>query len=564
MRSFVTVLLASLLLVGCRSGQEYPRFTWTPYDQAQELAENAEHPSRRMRFKLIQSRVLDKNELLRVIARQLEGFSEDTYRELLPLIYEQDVQTLQRYVREGRLSYELITKWYLYRIARYESDRERYLNAIVAINPNAVAEAREKDRRRPENPHPLYGMPVLVKDNINTAGMPTTAGAHVLRDNRTDDAFIIRQIRTHGGIILGKTNLSEWANFLFFGGPNGFSAVGGQTLNPYGRRKFDSGGSSSGSGAAIAANYAVVAVGTETSGSILSPSSQHSLVGLKPTVGLLSRAGIVPISSTYDTPGPMTRTVRDAAILLSAMVGRDPEDPATARAPEPPVYWKVLTELQDLKGFRLGAFRSFLENARYQEALEVLRSLGAEIVVFDPPEVDPEGFGEVLAADMKEDLPRYLSHYAAPPYRSLTVADIVAYNRADSALRIPYGQGRFAQMLTVSLTPEELAARKQHLHDEAVRFFEEPMQRYRLDAVLSINNWHARLAALAHYPCLTVPMGLKENGEPIGLTFIARPFEEARLLQMGYVFEQARKGRVPPPAYAPEAEARAESMRPAL
>ncbi|SHL02548.1 amidase family protein [Rhodothermus profundi] len=559
------LLFGGLLLVSlasCRS-ENRPVFTWTPYDEAEELAENAAHPSRRMRFKLIQSQLLDKNALLQTISRQLEGFTEEDYRRLYPLIYEQDILTLQEHVQAGRLSYELITKWYLYRIARYESDRERYLNAVVAINPNAVAEAREKDRQRPERPHPLYGMPVLVKDNINTAGMPTTAGAHLLRENWTDDAFIIRQIRAHGGIILGKTNLSEWANFLFFGGPNGFSAVGGQTLNPYGRRRFDSGGSSSGSGAAIAANYAVVSVGTETSGSILSPSSQHSLVGLKPTVGLLSRAGIVPISSTYDTPGPMARTVRDAAILLSAMIGRDPDDPATAQSPESAAYWEALAEVQDLKGYRLGAFQAFLENPYYQEALDVLRSLGAEVVVFEPPKVDLDGFGEVLAADMKTDLPRYLARYAAAPYRSLTVAEIVAYNRADSARRIPYGQGRFAQMLTVSLSPEELAARKQRLHDEAVRFFEEPMQQHRLDAVLSINNWHARPAALAHYPALTVPIGLQESGEPIGLTFIARSFEEALLLRMGYAFEQAMQGRVPPSAYALDAEGQERNRAPA-
>ncbi len=208
------------------------------------------------------------------------------------------------------------------------------LNSIIAINPDAVSEARKRDKNRSDGDHPIYGMPVLLKDNIGMQGLPVTAGAAALANNMAADAFITERIKEKGGIILGKTNLSEWANYLSSACPNGYSAVGGQSLNPYGRRKLDTGGSSSGSGTAMAANYAAAAVGTETSGSILSPSSANSLVGLKPTVGLLSRAGIVPLSGTLDTPGPMTRTMTDNAILLSALSGEDSTDIVTKENPK--------------------------------------------------------------------------------------------------------------------------------------------------------------------------------------------------------------------------------------
>jgi len=289
--------------------------TWIPYDQSSEIAENADHETRKLRYKLVQSRITDRNVMLTTAKNQLRDFSAADYERLKPLIYEQNIPSLQTSVTSGALTYELITKWFLYRIVKFESNKDTYLNAIISINPKAVAEARQKDQNKGLLPNLIFGL-------------PTTAGADALRENQAGDAYITARLKANGAIILGKTNLSEWANFLCDGCPNGYSAVGGQTLNAYGRKRFDTGGSSSGSGVAMAANYAVAAVGTETSGSILSPSSQSSLVGLKPTVGLLSRTGIVPISSTLDTPGPMTRSVIDNAILLSAMTGADPEDPA--------------------------------------------------------------------------------------------------------------------------------------------------------------------------------------------------------------------------------------------
>lgn len=519
--------------------------TWTPYDETAELAANADNPSRRLRYKLLQSKVSDKNTLLTAATGQLGDFSEKDYQRLLPLILDQDIPTLQQHVADGQLSYELLTKWYLYRIAKFESDKDKYLNAVISINPDAVARARAQDQTRSAADHPIYGMPVLLKDNVNAAGMPTTAGAHVFKDNRTDDAFITQRIEEHGGIILGKTNLSEWANYLCLVCPNGYSAVGGQTLNPYGRKRFDTGGSSSGSGAAMAANYAAAAVGTETSGSILSPSSQSSLVGLKPTIGLLSRGGIVPISGTMDTPGPMTRSVADNAILLSAMAGRDVEDKATENSPQDRTYWEDLKG-GELRGLRLGVNKSFLEDEQYAAAIKSLNAAGALLFEFEPVEVNFDGFGEFLSADMGKDLPAYISKYGSPALSVATVADIVNHNLQDTLVRIPYGQGRFDGILNVDLNEAAYDSLKTRLHDEGVRFLETPIQEFQLDAVLSINNYGAGVAAVAQYPCLTVPMGYTAEGEPKGLTFTGRPFTEDKLLQMGYAFEQLTKKRVGP------------------
>jgi amidase len=328
-----TTLILLLFTLACARKPQTTIAPWIPYDESTELAENANNELTKLRFKLIQSRVLDKNAIWKNVADQIRNFSEEDYNKLKPLILEQDIPTIQSHIQEGSLTYETLTQWYLYRIIKFENNKNEYLNNIIAINPEAVKEARKRDKNKSSQDHPIYGMPILLKDNINFEGLPTTAGTELLKNNEAADAFIVKRIKEKGGIILGKANLSEWANFLCLECPNGYSAMGGQTLNPYGRKKFDTGGSSSGSASSIAANYAAAAVGTETSGSILSPSSSNSIVGLKPTTGLLSRTGIVPLSSTLDTPGPMTRNVIDSAILVSVMTGEDSADIITKNAP---------------------------------------------------------------------------------------------------------------------------------------------------------------------------------------------------------------------------------------
>ena len=413
-----------------------------------------------------------------------------------------------------------------------------------------VEEARELDKLVPGDRHPIFGMPILLKDNIGTTGMNTTAGAIVLKDNKTQDAFIVEQLKKNKALILGKVNLSEWAYYMCNGCPLGYSAIGGQTLNPYGRRVFETGGSSAGSGTAIAANYAVAAVGTETSGSILSPSSQNSVVGLKPTIGLLSRTGIVPISSTLDTPGPMTKNVVDNAILLSAMTGKDAADEKSVGTTED--FVEAVKDSGSLKGKRLGVFKDLLEtDSIYLNTANKLRDLGAEIIEFTAPEVSMDGFLTLLNIDMKNDLPQYLNanvqNKEEIPMHSLK--DIVEFNLADSLLRIPYGQSIFDSILKDSTSIDELQLIKNRLEENGRLFFDTPMDQHRLDAILSINNYHAGFAAVAKYPALTVPMGYKETGEPVSLTFISKQFQEPGLLKLGHAFESATKIRKPPTMY---------------
>lgn len=540
--------LALLFVFACTSQTKTTIPEWIPYDESAELAANADHERSRLQYKLIQSKILDKNDIWKNVAEQIAYFSEEDYQGLKPLIFDQDILTLQSHIETGKLTYEKLTQWYLFRIVKFENDSTKYLNSILAINPNAVNEAKEKDRSRSENDHPIYGMPILLKDNINSEIASTTAGAHVLLNNQTADAFIVERIKANGGIILGKTSLSEWANFNCSGCPNGFSAVGGQTLNAYGRRQFDTGGSSSGSGAAMATNYAAAAIGTETSGSILSPSSSSSLAGLKPTVGLLSRGGIVPISSTLDTPGPMTRNVTDNAILLSAMSGEDPTDAATKDNPKGKTYWEDL-KAGTLEGVRFGVNKSYASDSLYMLTIEKIVALGGIAVEFGATQVDFNGFGDLLSADMQIDLPNYLRDYGSDKIVPRTVEEIVAYNLQDSATRTPYGHARFEGMLSVQLSEEELVQLRERLNAEGVRYFETPMVDLQLDVILGINNRGAGFAAAAKYPCLTIPMGYRETGQPAGLTFIGRPFQEDQLLKLGYAFEQGTKMRKGPEGY---------------
>ncbi len=543
-----SIYLLLLLAFACTPKPKTVIAPWVPYDESAEIAANADHRSRKMRFVLIQSRVHDKNEIWAHAAPQIKNFSEEEYQTLMPLIFEQDIPTIQSHIASGALTYEKLTQWYIYRIVKYENDREKMLNAIIDINPDAVKEARLRDKNKSVGDHPIYGMPVLLKDNVNAIGMATTAGAVALMNNYPSDAFITKQLKAKGAIILGKTNLSEWANFLSANCPNGYSAVGGQTLNPYGRKLFDTGGSSSGSGAAIAANYAVAAVGTETSGSILSPSSKNSVAGLKPTVGLLSRSGIVPISSTYDTPGPMTRNLIDNAIMLSALVGEDNDDTITVGNPWDKKYWEDI-ETGTLEGLRFGVTKQFLGDSLYKLAVDKIVANGGIVVEYEPERVRFSNFSMVLGADMKSDLAAYLEKYATDEVKFRSVADITEFNKEDTLNRIPYAQTLFVGMLKEDLAGLALDTTKAALREAGILYFEKPMTEHNLDALLSINNSSAGFAASAAYPCLTVPMGYSEAGEPSNLTFIARPFQEDKLLKMGYAFEKATKMRQAPEGY---------------
>lgn len=502
-------------------------------------------------FKILDSKYLSNKEIWSSLNKDLVDFTETIYKDLKPLILNQDIPTIQKHINARKLSYEQLTKFYLYRIRQFDRENELSLNSVIALNPNVIIEAKQKDRDLLNKmlKHPIFGMPILLKDNINTSGMPTTAGAVALKDNITDDAFIVKRLKDHGALILGKANLSEWAYFFCGDCPSGYSAIGGQTLNPYGRKTIDTGGSSSGSAVAVAANFCVAAIGSETSGSILSPASQNSTVGLKPTIGLVSRSGIVPISSTLDTAGPITKNVTDNAILLDVLRGEDPSDSKSNFDSLVRYYTAGSFKKATLNNKRFGAFKSLMEDELYANAIAVLKSQGAEIIEIEAQEINLPGFVRLLNLDMKTDLVSYLDNYGNSKLGYTSIEDIMAFNKEDSLNTMPYGQKLFQGIADDSATDEEFSKIKATLKTNGKRFFNEPMKANNLDGVLSINNYHAGFAAVAEYPAITVPMGYTEAGVPKGLTFISSRLREKQLLEWAYVYEQASKMRVAPKNY---------------
>ncbi|SEQ57739.1 amidase [Hyunsoonleella jejuensis] len=501
-------------------------------------------------FKVLDSKYIDIKALWQPFEKELESFTEDTYNSLKPLILEQNIPTIQGHIVEGKLTYEKLVKFYLYRIRKYDRENELSLNSVISLNPNVIKKAREADNTRFEiAPHAIFGMPILLKDNINTASMPTTAGAVALQNNNTEDAFILAQLKQQGAIILGKANLSEWAYFFCGDCPSGYSAIGGQTLNPYGRRIMDTGGSSSGSGVAVSANFAVAAIGSETSGSILSPSSQNSVVGLKPTIGLVSRSGIVPISSTLDTAGPMAKNVIDTAILLDAIFGFDEKDSKSINPKWHNTYYSDNLKTDNLEGKRFGAPKRLLEDSLYAQAINDLKSKGAIIIEIEEEKVGLPDFLRLLNLDMKVDLPTYLSNYAGKGITVSSVQDVIDFNEKDSLNTMPYGQKLFKGIVADSATEEEFQKIKSTLKTNGKTYFDTPFKAHNLDGFLSINNYHAGFAAVAEYPAITVPMGYSEDGTPKGLTFISKPLSEKKLLHWSYIYEQATKRRVAPKNY---------------
>lgn len=476
-------------------------------------------------------------------------------------LIEATIPEIQFALETELITSEYLVQQYFNRIEVYDEQRPT-LNSIIQLNPDALATAKVLDLERSQSgPRgPLHGVPVLLKDNIDTADIPTTAGGLILADSLPpDDAFITQQLQDEGAIILGKANLTEFANFIAFDMPNGFSAVGGQTLNPYGPGEFDVGGSSSGSAAAVAANLAPIAIGTETSGSILSPASSNSVVGIKPTVGLISRDGIIPISATQDTAGPIARTVEDAAILLGALTGIDPNDPATAASEG--LFFEDYTQFLNadgLEGAKLGVLRdpfftAFLaddELALAEQAFDDLADLGAELIDVELPNLD-ELFGldfNVLFYEFNVGIEDYLASLGddAP---AATLADIVAFNEANADAAIPFGQGVFEVSLATGgdLTdPAYLESLATGIRVTATEGVDVLLESLDLDALLFPNNIAAISGARPGYPSITVPAGYTDAGEPFGLTFLSDAFSEPDLIELAYAYEQGTLLRLSP------------------
>jgi amidase len=486
------------------------------------------------------------------------------------------ITDLHEGIKAGKYTARTLAEKYLARIEAIDR-KGPTLRSVIEINPDALALADELDREQKAKGlrGPLHGIPVLIKDNIATADrMETTAGSLALVGAKPPaDAFLVGRLRKAGAVLLGKTNLSEWANARCSYSTSGWSGRGGLTKNPYALDRNPS-GSSSGSGAAVAANLCAAAVGTETDGSILSPSSVNGLVGLKPTVGLVSRWGVIPISHSQDTAGPMARTVRDAALLLGALAGADPEDKATAEGEGHRVedYTKAL-DANGLKGARVGVARNYFGthdgvDALITEALAVLKRQGATLVdTSDLPKHKQYEDAEdtVFKYEMKAGVNAYLSRLG-PKAPVRTVEDLVAFNKKHAAEEMPYfGQDFFEQMaakgpLSSYEYQEALAKCRRVTRTEGI---DAVLDKLKLDAVVAPCGgpaWVVDLvsgdrfagsydaigvAAVAGYPSITVPAGFL-FGLPVGLCFLGRPWSEPTLLKLAYAFEQATKVRKRP------------------
>ena len=537
----ITYLILIILISSCNQNLIDK---WQNYDESDEIKTNSKLENKRLQFKRIQSISNDKNKLINGFEKEISDFIDSEYELVKALVYEKSIPDIQQNIIDGKLTYYKLSLFYLSRIYLIEFDQETYLNSIISINKNILKEAKRKDKVKNTNIYSLHGIPILLKDNIGFKGLPTTAGAHSLKNNYTDDASIVKQLKENGALILGKTNLSEWANYFCYGCPNGYSAMGGQTLHPYGRKILDTGGSSSGSGVSTTSNLAAGSLGSETSGSILSPSSANSLVGMKPTVGNVSRAGIVPISSTLDTAGPMTKFVIDNILIHNAINDFDPIDDYSVEN-----FDIKLESVIDNKtiGYRIGYYKSFYErDLLYKNSIDFLKEKGLDLIDIDAPEIRLDGFAKILDEDMRHDLRSYLFSYGSENLEVEDISSIIKYNELDSVERAPYGQGIFKKIIQDTMSVNDFEDLKFELMRKGNEFFNVPMDKFNLDVVLSINNYHAGYAAMAHNPCLTIPMKLRKTNEPAGLTIIGKSFEEQKLYEIGYFFEKNFEGRGPP------------------
>jgi len=479
------------------------------------------------------------------LAAARAGLSDERRAALDALLHEAPLTTIQAALADSRTTSVELVAYYVDRIARYDAGG---LNAVMELNAQAAADATALDAERAAaGPRgPLHGIPVLIKDNIATAGgLHTTAGALALRDWRPRrDAFLVARLREAGAVILGKTNLSEWANYTDPCLPNGFSAVGGQTHSPYG--PFDPSGSSTGSAVAVAANLAPVSVGSETQGSIIWPARDHSLVGLKPTVGLVSRGGVVPLVDWMDTPGPFGRTVADVAALLTALAaagpdGIDREDPATAAAA--PLVGRDFSRY--LSPEMAGRVRVGVIAAEQSDIATALRTQGVEVVVI-PYEMSmglaaPE-LGGVLEYGFREGLDRFLNGWAADaPVRSL--AEVAGVYAADPVNSAPYGFRSVAGAAATTLSAAGYARQVEANREGAQAAIRAVLREY---GVAVLAGEVGQSYAAAGFPALAVPDGLNAAGEPVGVVFVGDTLSEPQLLAAGAAYERARAGRVAP------------------
>lgn len=498
-------------------------------------------------------------------------------------VEEMTVSQIQEMMDRGELTSAQLVLTYMERIAALDRNGPG-INSVLELNPDAVqiAEALDRERKIRGPRGPLHGIPVLLKDNIDTGDkMHTSAGSLALANSYAPrDSFIAARLRRAGAVILGKANMTEWANFMTDNMPNGYSSRGGQVLNPYGPGKHDVGGSSSGSAAAVAANLVTLAVGTETSGSIINPSASNSVIGIKPTVGLISRTGLIPISWSQDTAGPIARTVYDAALLLGAMAGPDEEDPVTWASVDYLLECaggilrtfglactqsgvsentasgcNLFTDCLDpsaLKGSRLGLPRDpwdKVEGARasvLKQALAALKDEGAQLLEVDPLPVIRDI--TVLIHEFKVGINAYLAKLS-PSVPAHSLDELIEFNRKDPGKMLRYGQSLLLASQRTSGTlkePEYIEARMRDLKLCRYMGIDRIIDENRLDAIVLPHSAGIGVPARAGYPSVTVPAGYTDEGRPVGITFTGKAWWEPHLIRLAYAFERATKFRKPP------------------
>lgn len=466
----------------------------------------------------------DKEKRIQQIDKQLLGIDLESVRAKSAFIMEKSIDDLQIAIRTGKLSYEELTAFYLDRIRTIDLGPNG-LNATVEINPNVMAEARACDHH-PEKGHGLTGIPVLLKDNINTKNMPSSAGTLALKDFLPkENASLVDALLKSNAILLGKSNLSELANFMDYKMPSGYSSKAGQTHNPFDPIKLSPLGSSSGSGVAVAANLTAVAIGTETTGSIIAPATIQSIVGFKPKKGAISTEGVLPLSSTLDTVGTMAKTVKDAVALYNVLKSNH------ERAID------LDSNVHFIKGKRIGIVGDQSDHLK-----KALQATGAIPVTVEPSEKGIDN-SYIINQDFKRDLKHYLKTYSAPIH---DLSELIAFNKANRSRRAKYGQRFLKKANQVKGFDKE---KVREMVKKAQTSLDSQFQHHHLDAIVFYDNYGVLLPAVAGYPEMTVPVGQNKKGQPIGATFVSLNNQEQKLYQLAYSFEQLTKGRLIPQKY---------------
>ncbi len=475
-------------------------------------------------------------------------------------IVEATISDIQAALESGEITSRGLVLAYLERIVDHDKNGLT-INSVLEINPDAlfIAEALDVERGFQGTRGPLHGIPIMLKDNINTGDkMHTSAGSLALANcYAVEDAFLVKKLREAGAILLGKVNMTEFANFMTEGMPSGYSSRGGQVLNPY-NISAPTGGSSAGSGVAVACSFCTASIGTETSGSILNPGNLSSTVGIKPTVGLVSRSGILPLSNTQDTAGPMARTVTDAVLLLNALVHTDPDDAASRTSiGRKHMDYSIFLERDGLRGARIGVPRDYYfeelteeQLAIFNQALERMREQGAVIV--DPANIKTArqiAYSSVVMNEFKSALNAYLSRLT-PGSAIRSLRDIIDFNNDHPMETLKYGQSTLIQ---AEYHTSGTLTETQYIRDRAndlqlcqIDGIDAAMKEHQLDALLFPADFGARITSRAGYPSIVVPAGYTGSGVPFGVTFAAQAYSEPMLIKLAYAFEQHSKFRKPP------------------